>query len=231
MANERDCAVGVVKGFLEAAAPFKSATCIAILDNVSTDGTLEILRSYANSEPRLSVIYAPENRCRLDAYSRGYREALSTKADWILEVDAGFSHRPEDLKNFFPAMLAGDDAIFATRFAKGGKMLDCPLPRRLISRGGTMLTNLLLGTRLSDMTSGYEMFRPHALEYALQRGLKSRGCFFQTEIKAYCHHFRIGEAPITYRATSSTSVSSKILGDALWHLSRLFGLRLKGALI
>lgn len=231
MANERDSAVAVVKGFLEAAAPFRRATFIAVLDKACTDGTVDVLRDFAKTEPRLKVVYAPENRNGIEAYLRGYKEALALDdADWILEVDAGFSHRPEDLKNFFPAMLAGNDAVFGTRFARGGKMLGCPLSRRLISQGGTWLANLLLGTRLSDMTSGYEMFRRKALAYVMARGVQSRGHFFQTEIKAYCHKFRIAEALIVY-SNASASISGKILNDAFHHLWRLFKLRLQGKLL
>jgi dolichol-phosphate mannosyltransferase len=229
MANERDSAVQVVNGFLAAAAPFRSVTFVAVLDNASTDGTLELLRAHAETEPRLKVVFAPENKNGIEAYLRSYKEALATGADWILEIDAGFSHRPEDLKNFFPAMEAGFEAVFGTRFSNGGKMVGCSLSRHVISRGGTWLANFLLNTRLTDMTSGYEMFRRHVLEKVLERGVQSRGHFFQTEIKAYCHAFRITEAPIIYSGASS-HISREILNDAFEHLWRLFKLRLKGEL-
>jgi dolichol-phosphate mannosyltransferase len=229
MANERDSARKVVDGFLRAAAPFKSVVFIAVLDKASTDGTIEILRAYANEEPRLKVVYAPENKNGIEAYLRSYKEALDLNTDWILEVDAGFSHRPEDLKNFFPAMEAGYEAVFGTRFGKGGAMRGCPLSRRIVSLGGTLLANTLLGTKLSDMTSGYEMFSRPVLDYVMKRGVQSRGHFFQTEIKTYCHRFRITDAPIIYSGASST-ISGKILNDAFTHLWRLFQLRLKGEL-
>jgi dolichol-phosphate mannosyltransferase len=226
MANEHDSAVEVVKSFLDAATPFHSVTFVAVLDNASTDGTVELLRAYAGQEPRLKVVFAPENKNGVEAYLRAYKEALDTGADWVLEIDAGFSHRPYDLKNFFPAMENGFDAVFGTRFANGGKMVNCKLSRHIISQGGTWLANLLLNTRLSDMTSGYEMFRRHVLENVLARGVQSRGHFFQTEIKAYCHAYRIAEAPIVYSGASSR-VSGSVLKDAFHHLWRLFKLRCK----
>ena len=230
MANERELAAATVTQFLEAASVFRQVTFIAVLDRVSTDGTLDILRELAKKELRLKVIYAEESRCHIDFFIRGYREALALPAiDWILEVDAGFSHRPQDLANFFPAMLAGAEAVFGTRFGKGGVMRDAPLKRRMISRGGTFLANTLLGTRLSDMTSGYEMFRRHVLEYVLTFGIQSRGHFFQTEIKTDRHRFRVADVPIVYTSPSST-VGRKALSDAFGHLGRLFRLRLKGEL-
>jgi dolichol-phosphate mannosyltransferase len=230
MANERESAVAVVEAFLNAASPFRNVTFLAVFDRACTDGTVDLMRNYELTEPRLRVVWAPENRSAVDAYIRGYKEALEqTDADWILEADAGLSHRAEDLKNFFPPMLEGYEAIFATRFGKGGEMRHCTLERRIISQGGTLLANLLLGTRLSDMTSGYEMFSRKVLQYVMDRGIQARGHFFQTEVKAYCHKFRVIDVPIIYLGASST-VSGKILGDALKHLWRLFKLRLQGKL-
>ena len=108
-------------------------------------------------------------------------------------------------------------------------MADSPLARRIISRGGTIAANLLLGTKLKDMTSGFEMFSRSALEMVLDKGIISRAHFFQTEIKAYCRNLRITEVPIRYRAPSA-GVSNAVLGDAFTNLFRLFCLRVSGRL-
>ena len=107
----------------------------------------------------------------VDAYLRGYREALAAECDWILEIDAGFSHQPDDIPQFFDKMDEGYDCVFGSRFCNGGRIYDSSLKRNLISRGGTLLANLLLGTRLKDMTSGFEMFSRPALEGVLDRAL------------------------------------------------------------
>ena len=83
----------------------------------------------------------------------------------------------------------GNDCVFGSRFTQGAANLGTPW-RRTVSRGGTLLTNLLLGTRLTDMTSGFELFTRDALEHVLARGIRSRGPFFQTEIKAHCRDLR-----------------------------------------
>ena len=113
----------------------------------------------------------------------------------MLEIDAGFSHQPADIPRFFEKMAEGFDCVFGTRFAHGGGFTESPLKRKVISRGGTLLTNLLLGTRLSDMTSGFELFTRGALEEVLSRGVNSRGHFFESEFKAYCHGLRLAEVP------------------------------------
>lgn len=231
MANERDHAVQFVREVLEQCRPqgFKSVTFFAVLDKVSRDGTLELLREMERDEPRLRVVWAPENRSVVDAYLRGYLEAINAGCDWILEIDAGFSHQPSEIPQFFEKMSEGYDCVFGSRFCEGGRMEESPLKRRIISRGGSVLTNLLLGTRLKDMTSGFEMFSRPVLQEVLERGIHSRGHFFQTEIKAYCRGRRITEVPIHYRAASD-SVDNKVLKDAFNNLWRLFRLRIKGRL-
>jgi dolichol-phosphate mannosyltransferase len=231
MANERDTAVRFAEEVLETCAPFgfESATFYAVLDRVSRDGTLELLRELEKRRADFRVVWAPENRGVVDAYLRGYREALGADCDWILEIDGGYSHQPSDIPRLFGKMLEGYDCVFGSRFCAGGRITDSSFKRRVISRGGTLLANLLLGTKLYDMTSGFELFSRTALQYVLERGVHSRGHFFQTEIKAHCHAFRIAEVPIHYRAASA-SVNNTVLKDAFKNLWRLFRARLSGEL-
>jgi dolichol-phosphate mannosyltransferase len=229
MANERQKAVEFIDATLAQCDGFKHVTFFAVLDNVSIDGTVEILRELENQQPKLKIIWAPENKCVVDAYLRGYKEALNAGCDWILEIDASFSHQPYEIPQFFEKMLQGYDCVFGSRFCDGGSMAESSLKRRLISRGGSIMANLLLGTKLKDMTSGFELFTHQALETVLEKGIKSKAHFFQTEIKAYCRNLKIAELPITYRAPSA-SVNNAVLRDALVNLSRLFLLRLRGRL-
>jgi dolichol-phosphate mannosyltransferase len=229
MANECDTAVEFVKAVLSECAEFESVTFFAILDNICKDGTVELLREMQKDEGRLDVVWSPENRCVVDAYLRGYREALGSGCDWILEIDAGFSHRPEQIPDFFAAMDTGLDCAFGSRFCDGGKMDDSAMSRRVISGGGTVLANILLGTKLKDMTSGFEIFTRETLEMVLAKGIKSRGHFFQTEIKAFCRKLRFAEIPIQY-STPSDSISGGVLIDAFGNLLRLVWLRITGKL-
>jgi dolichol-phosphate mannosyltransferase len=231
MANESVTATAFVNAVLEQcnSRGFKSVTFFAILDQATRDNTRELLENLQQRLPQLEVVWAPENRGVVDAYLRGYREAINAGCDWILEIDSGFSHQPSDIPKFFNRMLEGHDCVFGSRFCEGGKISESPIKRYLISRGGTILANTLLGTKLSDMTSGFEMFSRPALERVLNRGIRSRGPFFQTEIKAYCRDLQISEVPIHYRAASH-SISNKVLKDSFSNLWRLFRLRMQGAL-
>lgn len=230
MANEYDNARPFVQAVLNSCSPLvSSATIYVVLDNVSKDGTREILETYAQSESRLKVVWAPENRCVVDAYVRGYREALKDGCDWILEIDAGFSHDPAQIPRFLACIPEGWDCVFGTRFSKGGRNESESLKRKLVSWGGTRLSNLMLGTRLTDMTSGFELFHRDALQRVLDRGIVSRAHFFQTEIKAYCHGLRITEVPIVYKMPSP-NLRGAAVSEAFTQLKRLRKLKKEGQL-
>jgi dolichol-phosphate mannosyltransferase len=229
MANEQENAVEFVEGVLAKCEGFKSVKFFVVLDNVSKDKTKELLDELQSRQSLLEVVWAPENRCVVDAYVRGYNEAVNSGCDWILEMDAGFSHLPDDIPNFFEKMEQGYDCVFGSRFCKGGSISQSPLKRRIISQGGTVVANLLLGTKLSDMTSGFEMFSRKTMQMLLERGINSRGHFFQTEIKTYCRKLRITEVPINYKMPSP-GINNSVLIDAFKNLLHLVCLRLKGGL-
>lgn len=220
MANEADTVERFTSEVLAQCEGVAQVSYFVVLDNVSRDGTRGILEGLAEQDERLKVVWAPENRSVVDAYMRGYREALAADCDWILEIDGGFSHQPQDIPRFLEKMAEGYDCVFATRFALGGGIEDSSLKRKYISWGGTFLTKLLLGTRLTDMTSGFEIFQRDVLASAIPH-IHSRGPFFQTEIKVYCHRYHYAEVPITYRAASH-NVSNASLKDALSNLWRMY---------
>jgi dolichol-phosphate mannosyltransferase len=224
MANEEKSACRLVAQVLEETKDFGDVRFYAILDRVSRDKTREALDELAVSETRLSVVWTPEGRNVVDAYVSGYREAIAAGHDYVLEMDAGFSHRPGDLPKFFEKMDEGYDCVFGSRFMPGGSMTDTAWHRRLISRGGTTMANLLLGTRLHDMTSGFELFSRAALIRILEHGIRSQAHFFQTEIKYHARQMRVVEVPISYTATAP-AVKLGSLGDAFKNLFRLARLR------
>jgi dolichol-phosphate mannosyltransferase len=229
MANEASTAAAFVPAVLANCTGFKSVALFAVLDNASHDSTLEILRGLASSDSRIRVIWAPENRCVAEAYLRGYKEAIAEGSEWFLEIDAGFSHQPNDIPTFFEAMLHGRDCVFGTRFGKGGKMVDSSTSRRLISFGGTLLSNIFLGTKMTDMTSGFQLFARPVIMSILAKGIRSKGPFFQTEMKAYCKALNYEEVPITYR-TASHAVKLNSILESFDGLTRLFLARLRGQL-
>jgi dolichol-phosphate mannosyltransferase len=229
MANEGADSVRFAEAVLDECTGFSDARFFAVLDKATTDNSVELMRELEARDPRSTVVWAPENRCVVDAYVRGYREALAWGADWILEIDAGFSHQPPDIPKFFDAMEQGYDCVFGSRFMPGSRMTQRSLKRYIVSRGGTLLTNLLIGTRQTDMTSGFEMFSRETLTMVLERGIQSRAHYFQTEIKIYCRNLKFIEVPIHYRAPSPRLGGSAVK-DSVRQLRRLYRLRRRGEL-
>lgn len=224
MANEGDRAVEFCRAVLRQCSGFRRVTFFSIFDRANKDLSFDQMRQFSLTEPRLRVVWADESRCVVDAYMHGYREALRDGCDWILEIDAGFSHQPEEVPQFFDAMDTGIDCVFGSRFI--GRFIESSLKRRFISWGGTRITNLLLGTSQTDMTSGFELFSRDALNMVLSRGVRSKAHFFQTEIKVFCRNLRFVEVPITYRA-ASPRLGSASIREAFVQLWHLFHLRLK----
>jgi hypothetical protein len=190
-----------------------------VLDNVSKDRTRELISARAAADPRVVLVWAPENRCVVDAYFRGYRAALAAGCKWILEMDGGLSHQPEAIPLFVREMEKGYDYVGGCRFMPGGGYTG-PWSRYVISRGGGQLANLLLGTHMRDMTGGFECFSRRALIAVLEKGVRSRAHFFQTEIKLLMHEFKWTEVPIHYR-NPSKSVGKASLKEAFRNLFAL----------
>ena len=229
MANESASAVPLLREVVAQISCVARFEVLVVFDRACRDDTINLVRDFAQKQPAIRVIWAPENRSVVDAYVRGYWEALATGADWILEFDAGYSHSPLDIPRFIEAMENGYDCAFGSRFCAGGEMVSPSWKRYVASRGGTILTNLLIGTRLHDMTSGFQIFRREALHRILAGGLRSRGPFFQTEMKVYARGMKVFEIPIRYRPTSN-SHHERAFADAFTVLFRLFGDRLRGKL-
>src|SRR5215210_2514853 len=118
MANEEAAAEDFIDQVLERCdqTGFASIKFFVIIDRASRDRTLDLLQAHSTRQARLKVIWAPENQNVVDAYIRGYHEAIAAGCDWILESDGGFSHQPSDIPRFFATMSEGYDCVFGSRF-------------------------------------------------------------------------------------------------------------------
>lgn len=173
-----------------------------VIDRASTDSTPELCRQLSASDPRFVTVWAPENKNVVDAYLRGYKEALKSDAKFILEIDSGMSHDPAALPQFLRRLYEGYECVYGSRFMKGGSMEESPGNRLFLSKGGTVLSNLMLGTSLKDMTSGYQGFTREIVQKFCSFPLRSKAHFYQTELKYLLRKFKTIEIPIHYRAPS-----------------------------
>ncbi len=189
-----------------------------VIDNVSKDRTLELAKELAEEDGRFEVIWSPENRSVVDAYLKGLRVAFDRGAERIIEIDAGMSHDPRALPMFLRVLNEGNECAFGSRFINGGSMSDSPFKRRMLSKIGTILANALLGTRMRDMTSGYQGFHRNIVGKLLEYPFKSEGHFYQTEVRYLLRNCRIFEVPIHYKAPSPlvSTASIKNAYKTLW---------------
>lgn len=213
---------------LSAALDFlQGGAVLFVVDNVSKDRTRELCEELSSSDRRFHTIWAPENRNVVDAYLRGFREALERGYDIIIEMDGGLSHDPRTLPAFLRALHEGNDCAFGSRYINGGSMVDSPWQRRLLSKGGSILARVLLGVRFMDMTSGYQAFRREVLERLMEVPLRSRAHFYQTEVRYLLRKEKAIEVPIHYRAPSPR-VSRNAIRNSFAVLSHYTLMRLTG---
>jgi dolichol-phosphate mannosyltransferase len=203
----------------------RSGKVYLVVDKVSTDRTLDLCRELETRDPRFATVWAPENRNVVDAYLRGYREAYDRGHEIIIEMDAGLSHDPRALPMFLRVLNEGNECAFGSRFINGGSITESSNRRTFLSKTGTILSNMLLGTSMYDMTSGYQGFHRHIVKRFLDHQLLSKAHFYQTELRYLLRYTRYAEIPIHYKAPSPR-VSQKAIRNSIDVLLHYFKQRL-----
>jgi dolichol-phosphate mannosyltransferase len=202
-------------------------TVYFIIDGISKDNTLELSLELSKKDNRFRTVWSPENRNVVDAYLRGYKEAVENNHDFIIEMDAGLSHDPNALPMFLRVLNEGNECAFGSRFINGGSICDSTWNRTFLSKSGTLLSNFLLGSSLKDMTSGFQGFHSSVVKKFLSYNLLSKAHFYQTELRYLLRNTRYAEIPIHYRAPSP-SVSKKAITNSInvllfYFVKRIFG--------
>jgi len=205
----------------------RSGKTYLIIDKVTKDNTLELANALAEKDSRFVVVWAPENRSVVDAYLKGFRVAYDCGHEILIEMDAGMSHDPRALITFLRALTEGNECAFGSRFINGGSMGNSPFKRRALSRNGTFIANILLGTALKDMTSGYQGFQREIIGKILEYPLRSTGHFYQTELRYLLRKRRSVEVPVHYQSPSPR-VSPASMKNAYKTLLYYFKIRLSG---
>jgi dolichol-phosphate mannosyltransferase len=226
MANEQQDFHPFVSSLIEILNMLECGKAYFVVDKVSKDNTLELCNSLSIKDSRFVTVWAPENKNVVEAYLRGYKEALKNKHEIIIEMDAGLSHDPKALPMFLRVLKEGNECAFGSRFINGGSICDSSWKRTFLSKSGTILSNLLLGTKMYDMTSGFQGFHADIVEKFIMYDFLSKAHFYQTELRYLLRESRYAEIPIHYRAPSP-SISKKAIRNSLNVLFHYFFLRLK----
>lgn len=226
MANESEDFNAFVSSLISVLDKLHCGTVYFIVDKVSKDQTYELCKNLSVCDKRFNTVWSPENKNVVDAYIRGYKEALRNNHEFIIEMDAGLSHDPEALPSFLKVLTDGNECAFGSRFIKGGSIYNSSWKRTFLSKSGTILANFFLGTKMQDMTSGYQGFNALIVEKFVRYNLLSKGHFYQTELRYLLRKTNYSEIPIHYCAPSP-SVSIKAITNSLYVLMYYFMQRLK----
>lgn len=226
MANESDDFFPLISSIQEVLDRLQSGKVYFIVDKVSTDNTLKLCNDLSKQDNRFVTVWSPENKNVVDAYLKGYKVALEHNHEYIIEMDGGLSHDPKALPMFLRVLNEGNECAFGSRFINGGSICDSNWKRTFLSKFGTILSNLLLGTKMYDMTSGFQGFHAKTVEKFVEYALLSKAHFYQTELRYLLRKTRYAEIPIHYRAPSP-SVSKKAIYNSFNVLFHYFVLRLK----
>jgi dolichol-phosphate mannosyltransferase len=226
--NERDNVEPMVRALGEVLGPDDR---VLVIDDASPDGTGEVADRLASELPYVDVLHRERKDGLGRAYIAGFRVALAAGAALVLQIDCDFSHDPADVPRLIAA-AANADLVIGSRYVPGGGTANWGLLRRLISRGGSLYTRLLL-MPVRDATSGFKCYRREVLERLDLDAISSRGYMFQIETtyRTRLAGFRVIEIPIRFtdRRVGQSKMSKAIVAEAIWKVPALRLAALRGS--
>lgn len=194
---------------------------ILVIDDGSPDGTAAKVKSLTEFGGRIHIIERKGKLGLGTAYITGFKWALENGYDYIFEMDADFSHSPNDLPRLLGACTEdGADMAVGSRYCDGVSVVNWPIGRILISYFASVYVRLVLGFKIYDSTAGFVCYSRKVLENIDLDAIRMKGYGFQIEMKytAYKKGFKIAEVPVIFinRREGTSKMSSGIFGEAFW---------------
>ena len=203
---------------------FNSDVQLLVVDDNSPDGTGRIADLLATKDNRIKVLHRKDKQGIGAAYIAGFDYAIRSGFDFVVEMDADGSHRAEDLPKLLE-ICSENDLVIGSRYVRGGRTLNWPLHRKLLSRGGNLYAKGMLGSKLNDMTAGFRIFRTGFLKQMDLATINARGYSFQIEMAYRTIQLggRTAEVPITFveREIGESKMSGDIVSEALMLMTKL----------
>lgn len=213
--NEKENIERIIKDVLEQ----NEIIEVLVVDDNSPDGTGEIADRMAADNPRIHVEHRAEKSGLGTAYIHGFKWAIAHRYDYIFEMDADYSHKPEYLPDFLDAVKE-NDLVLGSRYISGVNVINWPMSRLLLSYYANVYTRIVTGLPVRDATGGFKCFRREVLEAINLDEVRSNGYTFQIEMsmRAWKRGFRIKEIPIIFvdRQHGMSKMSKKIVREAIW---------------
>ncbi len=218
--NEKDNVQPLVQA-IERACPEAD---VLFVDDNSPDGTGALLDELCQTDPRVHVLHRPCKQGLGRAYVAGFQWALQAGYQFMCEMDADFSHDPNDLPRLLEAAQTADLAI-GSRYIGGVRVMNWPMNRLLLSKGAALYTRAITGLPLFDPTGGFKCFRRAVLETIDLDAIRSNGYSFQIEMShtAWQLGFKLVEVPIVFveRRAGESKMNKKIVNEARWMVWKL----------
>lgn len=207
---------------------------VLVIDDNSPDGTGEIADRLADELDFVSVLHRAAKEGLGPAYLAGFQRALADGAEYIIEMDCDFSHKPADVPRLLAACENGADLALGSRYVPGGGTENWGLLRRVISVGGSVYARVVLGMRFHDLTGGFKCYRRAVLERIDLDAITSKGYAFQIEgtYRTVRAGFKVVEVPITFadRTAGTSKMSRTIFLEAVKKVPSLRLAALRGRL-
>ena len=230
--NEKENIAAIITAVLS----FESNYHILVIDDGSPDGTADIVRSIIENNPGRVYIECRSGKLGLGtAYIHGFKWALAHNYDYIIEMDADFSHNPNDLDRLCAACDDGADVAVGSRYVKGGATENWPIDRKIYSQGGSAYTRIITGMPVKDPTAGFVCYKSKVLASLNLNNIKFIGYAFQIEMKfaAWRLGFKIKEVPIIFvdRKIGISKMTKGIIKEAILGVLNMQWLYITGKFI
>lgn len=199
---------------------------ILIIDDGSPDGTAEIVKKLIEEFPeRLNILERKGKLGLGTAYITGFKWATANNYEYVIEMDADFSHNPADLPKLYKACVDGADLAIGSRYCNGISVINWPIGRVIMSYYASAYVRSVLGMKVYDTTAGFKCYKKRVLETIDFSRIKMKGYGFQIEMKynTFKLGFKIKEVPIIFidRTEGTSKMSSGIFGEAFWGVLKM----------
>jgi dolichol-phosphate mannosyltransferase len=197
---------------------------ILIVDDNSPDRTGDIVADLMQSNPCIHLLRRAGKMGLGTAYVEGFRYAIAKGFDYVFEMDADFSHNPDEIPRFIERMN-GCDLVVGSRYTNGVRVVNWPIRRLLLSYAANVYTRVITGMPIKDATGGFKCFKRQVLEAINLDKVRSNGYAFQIEMnfKAWTKGFKLCEHPITFadRTSGHSKMSKQIVREAVFMVWKL----------
>lgn len=220
--NEKENIEKIINSVFSLSVPFH----ILIIDDNSPDGTASIVKKMQEKNKERLFIIEREGKLGLGtAYIKGFKWAIEKNYDLIYEMDADFSHNPNDLERLYEACKNGADLAIGSRYIKGVNVVNWPMGRVIMSYYASTYVRIITGMPVRDTTAGFKCYRREVLETIDLDAIKFKGYAFQIEMKftAWKFGFNVVEVPIifTERKEGKSKMSGGIFNEAFWGVIKM----------